>query len=272
MTRFGRHAPEIRIQSGAESEPAAPNRTDECARFVERQRGDITAKIVPDAVLLQVLLDVRKIERDNLAVVFPDVFPDRTYGLWSGEITYDGHEHVFCFECFQDREVLFTGQIAAKHALGISSGHQIFVGHAAEATSAARSIIDARAKPVEIVVDVFDPFKIVFGKWKAMRFRKMVLNSFEIFRVERIAGESFTVCREDILDTGLRSKSFRPFARKQQRDEISSILRQFKQRFIHELKFEISAADVEDERHSRFERCNVGEVLFGSYTHINAIF
>src|SRR6059036_2847885 len=83
MTRFRRHAPEIRIQSGTEAKPAAPDRTYESARFIQRQRVDVTAEIVPDAVLLQVLLDVRKIERHNLPVVFPDVFPNRSYGFRS---------------------------------------------------------------------------------------------------------------------------------------------------------------------------------------------
>src|SRR5438128_1977560 len=215
MTRFGRHAPEIRIQSGAETEPAAPNRTNECTGFVQRQRRDIAAEIVPDAILLQVLLDVRKIKRGDLAVVVPDISSDRTYGFRAREITYDGHEHIFCFERFQDREGLFAGQIAAKHALGVGSGHQIFIRHAAEATSAARSIVDAGAEPVEIVVDVFDPFQVMFGKRKAMRFRKMILNSLEIFRVKCVAGESLPVCRKDFLNTGLGSESFRPFTRKQ---------------------------------------------------------
>src|SRR5437667_331142 len=88
---------------------------------------------------------------------------------------------------------------------------EIRIQSAAEATSAARSIVYAGAEPVEIVVDVFYPFQVMFGKRKAMRFRKMILNSLEIFRVKCVAGESLPVCRKDFLNTGLGSESFRPF-------------------------------------------------------------
>src|SRR5438093_13533654 len=65
---FGRHAAEIRTQSGAETKSATANRPDERARFIQAQRCYVAAKIIPNAVLLQVLLDICEIESAILPV------------------------------------------------------------------------------------------------------------------------------------------------------------------------------------------------------------
>src|SRR4051812_18374994 len=61
-SRFREHPSEAGHEAGAEPGALAGGRADERARRTERQRGDISAERRP-LVALQVLLDVRQVER-----------------------------------------------------------------------------------------------------------------------------------------------------------------------------------------------------------------
>src|SRR5438128_2492908 len=186
VTRFSRHASEIGIQAGAETEAAASNRADECTRAVQRQRCNVAAEIFPDAVLLQVLLDIRKIERCNGLFLLPDILANRPDRFRSCEIPNDRYQQVLRFERFHDREILFAGEITSEDALSVRGRHQVGIGYAAKATSAARTVVDAGSEPIEVVIDVLDSAEIVFRERKAVLFGQMLLDGFEIFRIEHI--------------------------------------------------------------------------------------
>src|SRR5207237_5949287 len=109
--------------------------------------------------------------------------------------------------------VLLGGQITPKHTLRIRSRHQVGIGRAAETPSTARSIVEVRSEPVEIVIDIFDSSEIVFRERKAMFLREMVLDCLQIVRVQHVAGERFLKSCEYLLNGRLRSKSFRTFLR-----------------------------------------------------------
>ena len=76
-------------------------------------RGDVGAEVAPDAVLRQVLLDVRQVERRHGRAVILQVLADGAQRLRPGEIADERHEQVLLLEILQELEVLFVGQIAA---------------------------------------------------------------------------------------------------------------------------------------------------------------
>src|ERR1700686_1859032 len=89
MAHFRSHVSKIGIQARTETVLAAANGAYECARFIERQRCDAPAEVIPNSVLLQELFNVRKIERGDLSSIFFDIFRYGADGLRAGEITHD---------------------------------------------------------------------------------------------------------------------------------------------------------------------------------------
>src|SRR6185436_2979157 len=84
------HVAELGVQSAARAGPAAAHRTDERARRLERQRRDVAAEVAPDAVLIEVLLDVRQVERRDRRALRLDVLAHRANRLRAGEVADDG--------------------------------------------------------------------------------------------------------------------------------------------------------------------------------------
>src|ERR1051325_11411470 len=75
------HVAELGVQPAAGARAASPHRPDERARRFERQRGDVAAEVAPDAVLIEVLLDVRQVERGHRSALAFDVLAHRTNRL-----------------------------------------------------------------------------------------------------------------------------------------------------------------------------------------------
>src|SRR6185436_5126230 len=71
------HVAELRVQSAAGTGAAAAHRADEGARRLERQRRDVAAEVAPDPVLIEILLDVRQVERRHDPALRLDVLGDR---------------------------------------------------------------------------------------------------------------------------------------------------------------------------------------------------
>lgn len=59
-------------------------------------------------------------------------------------------------------------------------------------------------------------------------------------------------------------------AREQARQKIRAVIRKLEQRLVHQVRDQIAAADVDDDRDLRFERGDVGEVLLGPDAQIHA--
>src|SRR5262245_46707457 len=123
MAYLGRHVPEIGIQTRPETILATPNRPYKRARFVERQRCDAPAEVIPYSVLLEELLNVRKIKCGNLPAIVLDILADRANGLGPRKITYDRYDKVFAFEGFQNGKIFFVRQIASGDSLSIRGRH-----------------------------------------------------------------------------------------------------------------------------------------------------
>src|SRR5436309_6441308 len=173
------HIPQVGIQSDSLTVTSASNRTNERARLIQRQRRGVAAKSAPDAVLVQVLSDVRKIEGRHGGI---HVFEILAYGAnrrGSAEISHDGNNEVFCLEVFQNGKILFGCEIAARLPTLVRGNHQLRIGDTAvSATTAAgtRVVVDVGSKPVEVAVHVIDTAKIVDGNREPVRKQEMVLN------------------------------------------------------------------------------------------------
>src|SRR5262249_40787847 len=140
---LGRHISKIRIQTGSETEASAANRSNERARFIQRQSCDVAAEVVPDAVLLKVLLYIGEIEGRDHAVFRFDICSDTTNRFGTGKVTDDGHYQILRVEGFQDTKIFFARQITAGNAVSISGDHQFSITDAVtEASPATRAIVD----------------------------------------------------------------------------------------------------------------------------------
>src|ERR1019366_1069551 len=92
------HASQFRAEPETWAVASAADGADERARLVERQRRDVRAEIAPQALLVQILLDVGEIERrDGGAFVF-QVLPHRADRFRAREIADDGHEEILRLE------------------------------------------------------------------------------------------------------------------------------------------------------------------------------
>src|SRR5512138_1410486 len=88
------HVAELGVQSRARAAATAANRPDERARHLERQRRDVAAEVAPDLILIEVLLDVRQIERGDRRALHAHVVAYRSNGFRPREVADDGHEQV----------------------------------------------------------------------------------------------------------------------------------------------------------------------------------
>ena len=133
-----RHLSELGAQAIGISGPVAPapRRADEPARFVERQRGDVVAEVAPQAVLHQILLDIRQVKRRHDTAFFLQVLSDRADCLGPREVADDRHEQILRLQIFQERELLFARQITAHLPVAVGRGHQVRICRLTAATEA----------------------------------------------------------------------------------------------------------------------------------------
>src|SRR5215467_6991282 len=128
----------------------APHRSNERARRLERQRGDIAAEIAPNAILVEVLFYVREIECRHRPALCPDPVAYGTNSLGSGEVADDGHQQVLRFERPEEGVVVFVGEEASLRARFVGGNHQILVGWIIPlAESAGLRVIELRSEIVE---------------------------------------------------------------------------------------------------------------------------
>src|ERR1700682_1083664 len=95
---LGGHISQLRVESKLAAEPLAGHRANERARLVERQRRNVAAEIAPDAALVQMLLDVRRIKHGHSAAVFFQVSTHRPKRLRSGEVSDERDDEVIHLE------------------------------------------------------------------------------------------------------------------------------------------------------------------------------
>src|SRR4029079_9865832 len=104
---------------------AAAERADELAVLVDRQLERVAAEVHPDTVHVQILLDVREIERRHRRAVLLQPGADGLDRLRSREIADDGDQEIPAFERLEDLPVLFGREIAAKRAGRVGRHHQV---------------------------------------------------------------------------------------------------------------------------------------------------
>ena len=103
------------------------------------------------------------------------------------------------------------------------------------------------------------------------RFDEAVQHVLQVFREQLFAGRRAIVRVEHLVQGRRASESVRPLAREQPRHEIGAIVGHLDDRLVHQVLEHVLAADVDDERHARMERRDVGEVLIGPHAEIHAV-
>ena len=105
----------------------------------------------------------------------------------------------------------------------------------------------------------------------------MILNELEVLLVESLRIGAFRVLPRLVHGgeylAGARPgvQSLRTFSREQPENEIGAVRRQFEERLVHQVQLQVAAADVDDERHPRLERRDIGEVLLGTHSEVDAL-
>src|SRR6185312_10711825 len=121
------HVAEFGIQSAARTRSAAAHRTDERARRLERQRRDVAAEVAPDPILIEILLDVRQVERRHGRALRLEVLADRANRLRTREVADDRDEEVFRLEPLHELEVLVAREKTAIESRLVGRDHQVGV-------------------------------------------------------------------------------------------------------------------------------------------------
>jgi hypothetical protein len=67
----------------------------------------------------------------------------------------------------------------------------------------------------------------------------------------------------------LRIQTVGPIPGEQTRNKFGTIGGKFKKDLIHQLHVEIPVPDIDNERHRRFQRCDICEVLLRAHTHVD---
>ena len=119
-----RKAAAAEASAEALAEPAAVTsaaRVDERARVVERQRRDAAQERLFLAVLVEVLFDVRQIERADERVVLANILTDRLQRTCPAEVADDRHDQIARLEVFDDAKRLVACEKAARHAAAVRS-------------------------------------------------------------------------------------------------------------------------------------------------------
>ena len=242
-----------------------PHGANERTGFVDRQRGHVRAEGLPGAVLAQILLDIRHVERRDRRAAFSGEVADGAKGLWTGEVADDRHQGIPALEILHERKRLFARQIAAGLTRLVGGGHQIGIGRLDGAAEAAvRRVLNLRPRQKKHVVDRFDAHQVVAAQRKAMDGDELIAN-----RRQRLGGKP--IVRLDagkrVEDLGGRRFRREPGGappRQQARHEVGAIRRQLEQRLVHQVQIDVAPPEVEDEREPRPQRRNIGEVLLGA--------
>src|SRR5215470_10937095 len=156
------HVAQFGVESHARSiSTGAPHRSNERARRLERQRGDVAAEIAPNAILVEVLLDIREIERRHRPALRANPVAYGTNSLGPGEVANDGHQQVLRLEAPEEGIVVFVGEEASLRARFVGCNHQIFVAWLIpRAESAGRRVVELRSEIVERVIDVLHALQV----------------------------------------------------------------------------------------------------------------
>src|SRR5262249_50083779 len=93
------------------TERSAAVRPDEDARSIDRQRRGVLAEGRPHAVALQVVFDVRHVERRDRRAVCLDPRSDGAECLRTREVAHDRNDQVLALHRLDEREVLFACEI-----------------------------------------------------------------------------------------------------------------------------------------------------------------
>src|SRR5688572_5875903 len=121
----GQQLHRARVRAARPEAVAVRDRTDERARRIERQRGDVRVEAVPVVALLEeVLLDIRRIERRYRRPALLQVAAHRTERLVAGEVSDEWNDDVSRLHALQHAEVRFVREIAAVRSLAVALEHQ----------------------------------------------------------------------------------------------------------------------------------------------------
>ena len=166
--------------------PPPPPRDDRMNVLCSSSGIDATlrAEVAPDAVLVEVLLDVRQIEcADTVAPWSRTYLPTARSAFGPPKLPTTGTSRFRSSRSFRTWNVLLGGQVAAADAGAVGRHHQVARScHVAAAAAAAaigrrRVVVDARAVPVEVVVDVLDAVEIVLAERQAVLLRQVIVNA-----------------------------------------------------------------------------------------------
>ena len=103
-----------------------------------------------------------------------------------------------------------------------------------------------------------------------MAVREIVNDLAQIRVEERLVGGRGCVCSKQFSRRGVRAEPWRPFPREQARHEVRPAGGQLEQRLVHQMLDQVLPPDVDDERHLRLQRGDVGEVLLGTDAEVDA--
>ena len=268
------HRPQLRVQLEAEVRRPVAQRADEDARLVRRKRGRVSAERREAAVLAQVLLDVRQVERRHRGAAAGEVSPDGRQGFRAREIAHQRDEPVVGLESLHVREPFLGCQVAVLKPAAVGRAHQLRVRRLPGQPPAGglrRRVLNARPVHVDGVEDVLEPQDVGRRELEAVRLRQEIHDRAHVAAVERVARLDLLVRRENLVDRRRGGQPGRPRAAEEARDELGPIGRELEERLVHQVQVEVAAPDVHDERHRRLQRGDVGEVLFGADAHVGAI-
>ncbi len=103
------------------------------------------------------------------------------------------------------------------------------------------------------------------------RFTSRFRTSCEVLLEHRLVRAHAAVRRQHVGGGRRPGHAAGPRAREQPRHEVGAIVGHLDDRLVHEVLHHVLAADVDDERHARLERGDVGEVLVRSDAEVDAV-
>ena len=194
----------------------------------------------------------------------------------SGEVADDWEQHVARLELLHEGVVLFARQIAAQRTRLIRVHHQVRVGWrvagpAAPTAEAARHPVrQVGAVLLEELVDVEDSVDVLLAEREVMLRLQPVDHRVELLLAVFLVGRDLRVRLKQIAHVRRGRETVGPLAGEQLRQELGPVGGRLEERLVHQVQIEIAAADVDDHRHLRLERGDVGEVLLRADAHVNA--
>src|SRR5262249_21806179 len=99
---------------------------------------------------------------------------------------------------------------------------------------------------------------------------QMALDRFQISVKQVLTWFGLQRCLEELARRGRCVKTLRLFPGKQTGNKLGAILREFENRFVHELDIEVAVSNVDNESHGWFQRRDICEVLLRPDSHVYA--